>query len=153
MFVDGRLVGTAPIEHDTYVEGGWHAVEARTADQKALRQVEAPVGQAVDVSLGVGGAVPAPRADRKAEPAKDTTTTSVLSPRTLIVAGGAAFALVNIVVGAATAGASASKGSEQDKLCEPTCPQSRDAMNEIRNLLGRVAEITLTITSGGVGVG
>lgn len=31
--------------------------------------------------------------------------------------------------------------------------RSRDAMNELRNLLGRVAEITLSITSGGVGVG
>ncbi len=129
VFVDGKLVGTAPIEHDTYVEAGWHAVEARSGEQKALRQVEAPAGQSVDVALGVGGAVPTPRVDPKAEPAKDAANMSVLSPRTLIVAGGAAFSFVNIVVGAATAAASTAKGSEQDKLCQPSCPQSRETMN------------------------
>ncbi len=130
VFVDGKLVGTAPIEHETYVETGWHAIEARTADQKALRQVEAPAGRPVDVLLGVGGAVPTVTPESTAAP--DSTSAPLLPaslpPRTLILAGAGAFALVNLIVGAATAGASAGKGAEQDQLCKPSCPQSRATM-------------------------
>lgn len=136
VFVDGKLVGTAPIEHETYVETGWHAIEARTADQKALRQVEAPAGMPVDVLLGVGGAVPVPRPEATAAP--ESTSAPLLPagipPRTLILAGVGAVALVNLIVGAATAGASASKGAEQDQLCKPTCPQSRTVMNQWNQL-------------------
>lgn len=125
VFVDGRLVGTAPIDRETFVGVGWHAVEARSGDQKALRQVEAPAGRMVDVSLGVGGAVPDPLPEQKEEPTKDSQVSSVLAPRTLVVAGTSAFALVNIVVGGVMAGASIAKGAEQDALCQPSCPQSR----------------------------
>ncbi len=128
VFVDGRLVGTAPMERETFVDGGWHAVEARTADQKALRQVEVPVGGSLRVDIGVGGAVPPTLPEPRSDAAPAAVPPSVLNPRMLVLAGGSAFALVNLVVGAATAGASTSKGDEQNKLCQPTCPQSRTTM-------------------------
>ncbi|MFO0587845.1 MAG: hypothetical protein U0441_09915 [Polyangiaceae bacterium] len=125
IFVDGKLVGTAPLDREAFVDVGWHAVEVRSGDQKALRQVEAPAGRQVDVSIGVGGAVPDPLPDQKDGAAPAVNVSSVLAPRTLVVAGTSAFALVNFVVGGVTASASIAKGSEQDKLCVPTCPQSR----------------------------
>jgi hypothetical protein len=123
VMVDGKLVGTAPIGHDTYVESGWHVVEAHTADGKALRQVEAPVGKPIEVLLGVGGAVPVPLASAQASSAPSPAS-PLLGPRTIGAGAGAAVALVNLIVGAAFAGASASKGSAEDKLCKVQCPQS-----------------------------
>ena len=125
IFVDGKLVGTAPIERETFVDVGWHAVEVRSGDQKTLRQVEAPAGRRVDVSLGVGGAVPDPLPEEKDGATPSVEVSSVLAPRTLVVAGTSAIAVVSFVVGGVTASASIAKGSEQDKLCVPTCPQSR----------------------------
>lgn len=136
VFVDGKLVGTAPIDHETYVETGWHAIEARTADQKALRQVEAPAGKPIEVQLGVGGAAVTPLADPSA--AAETPSAPLLPggipPRTLILAGAGTFALVNLIVGSAAAGVAGSKGAEQDALCKPTCPQSRTVMTQWNQL-------------------
>lgn len=129
VFVDGKLAGTAPFAHEIYVEPGWHAVEGRNAEVKELRQVEAPIGQAIEVRLGVG--VPDPL------PTKSSTSPGKAGADTLrlaVAASGGTLALVNLVVGAVTAGVSSSKSGEQDKLCKPQCPASpsvRAAWNQL----------------------
>jgi tetratricopeptide (TPR) repeat protein len=102
VLVDGRRVGTAPLDGPVFVDPGPHVVEATLAGYTAARtQVDAQKGTAQDVAL-----VLAPG------PPTGGQTPDAGGPRKPVIVAGAALGGVGIILGAVFAGLSDAKASD-----------------------------------------
>lgn len=148
--LDGTSVGTAPLDHDVFVDAGKHQVKAWLGAQIDTKDVDATGGgNEILLKLDVSGAAPG----GTAAPAEGG-----FPVRTAVMIGGGALAVLGIVllgVGAAKKSEALGKVPKDESnlsLCAPPGALSgdrgkADVCNEVRSLAGTANAL------GGTGIG
>jgi tetratricopeptide (TPR) repeat protein len=101
VMIDGKAVGTAPLETELWLEPGEYVVEARhTGYQPASARVVAKAGEAREVMLALSEMTAASGAGNTPETRQDEVpTSSGMQAKTIVLIGGSALTVAAATVG------------------------------------------------------
>jgi hypothetical protein len=121
--VDGKVVGTAPLEADVFVDAGHHTVSAKAGSKTAKQEVDATRGSVQELALACveGGAKPAPTPAAGATPPKATTEPAKAAsgddgPSVGLIVAGSALAVAGLAAGGVFTGLANGKSSDMASL-------------------------------------
>jgi hypothetical protein len=155
VLVDGKLVGTAPLERPLRVDPGRHVIHALGAEIEDSRQIDVTEGATSDVDLRVAPRLDEKEADKEPEKALSPAPSSLhlldsapapardddAVPRGIVEGGIAATMLVSLFglgTGAAAAARDAASEARRDEPCR-SCPGGYNDMQRDAAMLANTS--------------